>query len=286
MTTIVILAVLIGAIVFVLRMKPAAALEAAGAAGAAEGGKKPFILPERAKTVILFVASMLIGLTVSMYLNPPVVFVLLGAAAFVVYYRTDKGKQKVDKHLGGLKTVVAKSAATAQAAGQELAQNVANAADRSGEPIFNLPKAGAPSAQPDQLLDQLVSSVRVGRAARKALDGDLLPALASANDIEKKALATAVKSQRATFSEGRKIADTSIREFARLAALDAVAVAAALEAVLLRENVASDAGLLALFRQMAAKADMARFDHVGYQKLVQDAWLRATENPGMTNSPV
>ncbi|WP_374654317.1 hypothetical protein [Phenylobacterium sp.] len=286
MTTIVILAVLIGAIVFVLRMKPAAALEAAGAAGAAEGGKKPFILPERAKTVILFVASMLIGLTVSMYLNPPVVFVLLGAAAFVVYYRTDKGKQKVDKHLGGLKTVVAKSAATAQAAGQELAQNVANAADRSGEPIFNLPKAGAPSAQPDQLLDQLVSSVRVGRAARKALDGDLLPALASANDIEKKALATAVKSQRATFSEGRKIADASIREFARLAALDAVAVAAALEAVLVRENVASDAGLLALFRQMAASVGMASFDDVGYQKLVQDAWLRATENPGMTNSPV
>ncbi len=286
MTTIVILAVLIGAIVFVLRMKPAAALEAAGAAGAAEGGKKPFILPERAKTVILFVASMLIGLTVSMYLNPPVVFVLLGVAAFVVYYRTDKGKQKVDKHLGGLKTVVAKSAATAQAAGQELAQNVANAADRSGEPIFNLPKAGAPSVQPDQLLDQLVSSVRVGRAARKALDGDLLPALASANDIEKKALATAVKSQRATFSEGRKIADTSIREFARLAALDAVAVAAALEAVLVRENVASDAGLLALFRQMAASVGMASFDDVGYQKLVQDAWLRATENPGMTNSPV
>ena len=131
-----------------------------------------------------------------------------------------------------------------------------------------------------------MSSVRVGRAARKALDGDLLPALASANDIEKKALATAVKSQRATFSEGRKIADTSIREFARLAALDAVAVAAALEAVLLRENVASDAGLLALFRQMAASVGMASFDDVGYQKLVQDAWLRATENPGMTNSPV
>ena len=286
MTTIVILAVLIGAIVFVLRMKPAAALEAVGTPGATEGGKKPFVLPERAKTIILFIASTLIGLIVSMYLNPLVIFVLLGAAAFVVYYRTDKGKQKVDKHLGGLKTVVAKSAATAQAAGQELAQNVANAAERGGEPIFNLPKAGVPLTQPDQLLDQLVSSVRVGRVARKALDGDLLPALASANEVEKKALASAVKNQRGTFADGRRTADAAIRDFVRVAEADAPAAAVALEAMVVRENITADAGLLTLFRQMAANADMARFDEVGYQKLVQDAWLRATENPGMTNSPV
>ena len=286
-TTIVILAILIGLIVFVLRMKPAVALEAVSGDGAiASGGKKPFALPERAKTVILFIASVVIGLIVSMYLNPIVVFVLLGAAAFAVYYRTDKGKKKVDERLGGLKTIVAKSAASATAAGQGIAQNVASAVDGNGEPIFNGLKA-ATSSPTDQLLDQLASSVMRGRSARKALDGEFLPGLASATDnAAKDAMAAGVKSLRQKFEGERKLADVAIRQLVRAVASDALATKAALEVALVKEDAAADTGLSALFRQMADGAETARFDEVGYQKLVQEMWLRATENPGLANSPV
>ena len=126
-----------------------------------------------------------------------------------------------------------------------------------------------------------------GRSARKALDGEFLPGLASATDnAAKDAMAAGVKSLRQKFEGERKLADVAIRQLVRAVASDAPATKAALEVALVEEDAAADTGLSALFRQMADGAETARFDEVGYQKLVQEMWLRATENPGLANSPV
>jgi hypothetical protein len=128
----------------------------------------------------------------------------------------------------------------------------------------------------------------VVRSLRRTLDSELLPNLAKLDDgaTQNSVVSSAVKNLQSSFSQARNVADAALVKLMRFIASYTQSAKYGLETVLARQDVAADAALTSFFQQIMASQELARFDEAGFRKLLDDLWVRTTENADLPNSPI